>query len=1156
MGKPINILIAEDSVDDTAFLVDELKTAGFDPTWKRVETEPDFLAELKKGPDIILSDYSMPQFNGLRAAQLAQESGLDVPLILISGTVGEEIAVEAMKRGATDYLLKDRIGRLGSAVERALEQKRLRVERKQTEQQIHLQASALEAAANAILITDRQGKILSANTAFCTMTGYPPEEVLGQAPRLLKSGEHEPDFYKQLWQTVCAGHIWRGDITNRRKNGTLYQEEMIITPVRAANGEITHFIAIKQDITGRKQAEAALARLAAIVESSDDAIIGKDLNGVITSWNKSAERLFGYSADEMVGTSILRLIPAGRDGEEHQILSKIRRGESLEHLETVRQAKDGRLIDVSVTASPIKDAAGKVIGVSKVARDITGRKKAENALRKVSSQESGLKKARILRDFAVIIGLCLLAYAILDYTEVLERPLENLVLKFKGNLDDLFGPVAVLLLGCFIFSYRRWRDTQSRVSEQANIEGALRILHGELENRIQQRTAELAKTNDALHLEIAERKRAEDALAQLNRRHELILNSVAEGIHGIDFHGNIMFENAAAAKMFGSEADALVGKPAHALMHHTRADGSPYPVEQCPIYATLHDGVSRRIDNEVFWRKDGTSFPVEYVAAPNRDKGGAIVGTVVTFRDITERKQAEEALRESEGKFRQLAENITVVFWITNAAKDRMIYISPAYEKIWGRTCESLYQSPQTWLDAIHPEDRDRVVEAATTKQERGDYDEIYRIKRPDGSIRRIRDRAFPVRNAAGEIYRIAGTAEDITERRLLEEQLRQAQKMEAIGQLAGGVAHDFNNILAVIQLQADMLRTEPNISVEQQDYASEIEKSAQRAANLTRQLLLFSRQQTLQPRDLNLNDVIANITKMLHRVLGEDIQMQFKYAAKPLMMHADPGMIDQILMNLTVNARDAMPEGGQLIVETAAVEFDELAKTYSPQARPGSFACLSVSDTGCGIPPEVLPRIFEPFFTTKEVGKGTGLGLATVFGIVQQHQGWINVYTEPGEGTTFRIYLPRLTQTADIKASGAPAAPVRGGNETILLVEDDRSLRAALRIALSRLGYRVLEATTGPEALEAWRQHSDAIQLVLTDMIMPGGMNGRELAQQLVAKNPKLKVVYASGYSDKIASKDLVLEEGVNFLIKPFEAHKLAQTVRNCLDGVKAAGG
>jgi CheY-like chemotaxis protein len=372
---------------------------------------------------------------------------------------------------------------------------------------------------------------------------------------------------------------------------------------------------------------------------------------------------------------------------------------------------------------------------------------------------------------------------------------------------------------------------------------------------------------------------------------------------------------------------------------------------------------------------------------------------------------------------------------------------------------------------------------------------------------------------------------------------------MEVFGQLAGGVAHDFNNILAVIQLQAGLLKAEQNLSLEQLAFAGDIEKAAQRAADLTRQLLLFSRKQTMQPRNLKLEDVVDNMAKMLQRTLGEQFELQFKFTQEPLFIHADPSMIDQILLNLTVNARDAMPKGGQIIIETSAAEFDEVTAAQNPQARPGSFVCLCVSDTGSGIPPEILPRIFEPFFTTKDVGKGTGLGLATVFGIVQQHQGWIDVYSEVGRGTTFRVYLPRVAKTSDTEFFWSSQASPKGGSETILLVEDDSAVRNAVRKALLQLGYRVLEAANGGDALAVWKQHRDEIRLLLTDLVMPGGITGKELAQKLLQKNSQLKVIYASGYIVEVAGKDFLLEEGVNFLAKPFQTHTLAQTVRHRLD-------
>ncbi len=442
--------------------------------------------------------------------------------------------------------------------------------------------------------------------------------------------------------------------------------------------------------------------------------------------------------------------------------------------------------------------------------------------------------------------------------------------------------------------------------------------------------------------------------------------------------------------------------------------------------------------------------------------------------------------------------------------------------------------------------------------------DEVGRdeIELADG---KILDRySAPVLDKAGKHYGRIWTFRDVTQQRTLEEQIRQSQKMEVVGQLASGVAHDFNNILAVIQLQSELLKTEASISPKHSGYASEIGEAAQRAAALIRQLLLFSRKEKMQTRELDLNQSINDMTKMLRRTLGDNIELQFKFALQPLFVQADAGMMDQVLMNLAVNARDAMPKGGNLIIQTSALELDELSSSIFVQSRPGSFVCLSVSDTGTGIPPEILPKIFEPFFTTKAVGKGTGLGLATVFGIVQPHLGWINVYSEVGRGTTFRVYLPRLARISDQKFVAPTEEEMPGGKETILVVEDEPKLRASVINLLTGLGYKVLEAFDGADALEVWRKHRnqirptkkawdqqlDEIHLLLTDLVMPGGMTGKDLGEELLKENPKLKVIYVSGYSTEVAGKDFPLQEGINFLTKPFQAQKLAQTIRNCLNG------
>jgi PAS domain S-box-containing protein len=396
------------------------------------------------------------------------------------------------------------------------------------------------------------------------------------------------------------------------------------------------------------------------------------------------------------------------------------------------------------------------------------------------------------------------------------------------------------------------------------------------------------------------------------------------------------------------------------------------------------------------------------------------------------------------------------------------------------------------------------------------------------------------------EISAVHCYVDEITARLRLEEQLRQSQKMEAIGQLAGGVAHDFNNILTAIMMQVELTGTAENLPAGIRDDLQQIRSDADRAGNLTRQLLLFSRRQVMQPMDLDLNESVTSLAKMLQRIIGEDVRLQLHLQAAPLLIRADAGMLDQLLMNLSVNARDAMPEGGQLTVETSQTVVEE---TANPDIAPGGYACLRVTDTGCGIPEEVQPRIFEPFFTTKEVGKGTGLGLATVFGIVRQHRGWIKFESAPGRGTSFQISLP-LSTAAPARQSPAAAHPrPRGGSETILLAEDDPSVRWLMRATLERHGYRILEAANGAEAVRLWQAHQLEVALLLTDLVMPGGVSGRQLAQQLQADQPQIKVIYMSGYSAEIAGRQLEFQKGENFVQKPCPPDRLLDAVRRCLD-------
>jgi len=389
----------------------------------------------------------------------------------------------------------------------------------------------------------------------------------------------------------------------------------------------------------------------------------------------------------------------------------------------------------------------------------------------------------------------------------------------------------------------------------------------------------------------------------------------------------------------------------------------------------------------------------------------------------------------------------------------------------------------------------------------------------------------------------------EMAEHARTEDALRQSQKMEALGQLAGGIAHDFNNLLTVIRGYVEFLTSEPNQTPDQTEALAEINRAAERATQLTSQMLMFSRKKRMQPQDLDLKGVVTHLGNMLQRLLGENIAMQIHCEQAPLAVHADSVMIELIILNLAVNARDAMPKGGKLTLHVYETEVLEGQTRKNMAARPGKFACITVSDTGCGISPESLPHLFEPFYTTKDVGKGTGLGLATVYGIVQQHEGWIEVESEPGQGAMFKIFLPVSKKKTDVHSVPQSGTQIKGGTETILLVEDEPAVRRLARSILQRHGYRVFEAESGLKALPIWNERPAEFDLLLTDMVMPDGLSGRDLAKKLLTEKNNLKVIYATGYSLEVLNPDFPLEDGVNFLTKPYSLEKLVHTVRRCLD-------
>jgi len=512
---------------------------------------------------------------------------------------------------------------------------------------------------------------------------------------------------------------------------------------------------------------------------------------------------------------------------------------------------------------------------------------------------------------------------------------------------------------------------------------------------------------------------------------------------------------------------------------------------------------------------------------------------------MTELAKANESLVMSEERFSKAFHQSPLPGAIQRLPDQRFVDANQRLAEVLGCSRHELIGHTPAEL---YLWDRPEVVEQGYQGLSRQEFvrDQEAKMRNRKGALREMRVSLSPL-SLGGQAHALL-VAEDISERALLERQLRQAQKMEAIGQLAAGVAHDFNNILTVIQGHAGLMQQRATNGNPNGKSLQEIHNAAARASTLIRQLLMFSRKQVMQFRYLDLNEILHTAIKMLERLVGEHVQIEFHAQASLPSVHADSSMLEQIAMNLAVNARDAMPNGGRVTIKTSMQIIHRAPTPMDPEPRDGEYVCLTFADTGMGMDTQILGRIFEPFFTTKPVGKGTGLGLSTVFGIVRQHRGWLEVESKPNEGTRFRIYFPATKHAAE-KTTPQVESPLPNGRETVLVAEDEDVLRQMVVQVLKIQGYTVLEASSGRQALEVWEHANRPVDLLLTDMVMPGGIMGSELAERLLIQSPNLKVIYTSGYSPGMAGKDASLLEGRNFLPKPYSIGKLAQFVRKCLD-------
>jgi PAS domain S-box-containing protein len=634
-------------------------------------------------------------------------------------------------------------------------------------------------------------------------------------------------------------------------------------------------------------------------------------------------------------------------------------------------------------------------------------------------------------------------------------------------------------------------------------------------------------------------------LAEREELFRLISENAADMIAVVDMEGRRIFNSDAYQKILGYSAEELKNSSSMDQIH-------PDDLERVKEAAgeARRTGIGKNLEYRIR-HKDGTWRVLESTSSVIGSASGVPEKLVIVNRDITERKRASEALRLSEISFRSVIENAPYGIYRAQAS-GKLLLVNPALQKMLGyETQEELLQVNLASEVYLNPLEHQKVNELFANQKEFADVDVEW--KRKDGKPIRARCTGWLVKGASEGAGYFEVFAEDVTEKWLLERQLRMAQKMEAVGRLSGGIAHDFNNLLGVIIGYSQVLKRTLPAGTAFLEHAEEIEKAGQRAAALTRQLLAFSRQQVLAPAVLDLNALISEMEKLLPRLIGEDIEIVMALDPAVGRVKADHGQIEQVVMNLAVNARDAMPHGGKVVIATANAMLDEAYTRQHPGSKAGDFVMLSVTDTGTGIDSETLAHIFEPFFTTKERGKGTGLGLATVYGIVKQSDGYVWVSSAPGKGTSFEVYLPRIEEPVTVIEPAVPTVETFQGAETVLLVEDADALRKLTHMLLEQHGYRVLAAANGAEALLKTQEKPERINLLLTDVIMPG-LNGRALAERLGALQPGLKVLYMSGYTDDAIVNHGVLESGTYLLHKPFSEESLIRKVREVLDADHAA--
>ncbi|MGD9489038.1 MAG: PAS domain S-box protein [Calditrichaceae bacterium] len=923
------------------------------------------------------------------------------------------------------------------------------------------------------------------------------------------------------------------------KDGTNVWSEISGRLILDDEGKPTEIIGISRDISDRVKVEAEVkkseANLRALIDHSKNSFILINRDKTIILFNKSAETRIKNTCRRTLnsGDSIDDYSCKYFAGFEPNFKAALNGKPKSVESYFVNDAGEENWFEITYT--PVFDDEKKISRVLFSLADLTSIKKTEKDLRLFRHLIDQSTEAVFVMDplTGKVLDVNNKAVENLQYTR--EEFLKLRVTDFSERNNN-FANYKKLV--------KEIKDKGSRVrtgrhkrkdgtTYPVEVSGAI-IKVGKKEYHI------------AIARDITDRLELEKIQKELSRRNQLILESAGEGIFGLDKNGMVTFVNPAAISMTGYSEEEFLGHSHHKLVHHHKPNGEVYHGNTCPIQAAYKDGKIHENSEEYFWKKDGTGFPVEYVSTPIYEDS-VLVGAVVSFTDITDRKKHEEQITRLASVLEQSSESVIII-----SPDGKINHVNPAFIILSGFENAEVIDKPYDFNMAgeqspiISREQREAMKKGKIWKG-------LATRSKKDGSQYYLQTILFPVYDYQGNIINYACTSRDVTNEKNLQEQLFQAQKLESIGQLAGGVAHDFNNILSVINGYASLGMDAIGQGNPLHKNFGQIFKAGKRAQALTSQLLAFSRKQVIRPQTFSCNEIILDLEKMLHRLIGEDIAIEMNLSDTASPIKVDRGQFEQIIINLVVNARDAInmneysSKERRITIETSLSNIDSEYYKNHVGAETGYHTMIAVSDTGIGMDKETRNKIFEPFFTTKEAGKGTGLGLATVYGIIKQNGGSIFVYSEPGNGTSFKVFWPCSDEMAR-QLEAKEKATLKGGSETILVVEDDADVREFVNHALTTFGYNVLNVGNGVEAIKLLKESTSHVDLVLTDVVMPV-MGGKELGEKLTELHPDLKLLYASGYADKHITQDGVLKAGINFIEKPYSLTDLGNIVRKILD-------